>query len=83
VQMLRIAALVRADHAALEDRKAAFQGVGMYVAACPLELRMVNGFVIASRGFVVIRAIGDQPPECCGCGKSWQYRPAVRSLLTQ
>jgi hypothetical protein len=42
VKMLGIDVLINADDAPLEDRKEAFKGVGMHVAARPFKLGMVN-----------------------------------------
>ena len=53
LKVLAIDVLVHADDAALEHAKEAFQRIGMHIAARPLKLRVVNGFVARSaRKFV-------------------------------
>ena len=46
VKMLAIDVLVNADDAALEDREKSFKRVGMHVTARPLELGVVDPFVL-------------------------------------
>src|SRR5437899_1424112 len=50
VQVLLFAVLINADHAALENRKIAFGGVGMRLAADIFLRRVVHGFVAGKLG---------------------------------
>src|SRR5665213_871977 len=53
--------LIDADQAALEDRKEAFEGVGVSVATGPLILGVVHAFVAGNRrGDVVLRLVGNE-----------------------
>lgn len=61
VKMLNIDVLVNADKAALQNRKEAFQRVGMRLAARPFELGMIDHFVLGDRRKLVARSgIGHQ-----------------------
>ena len=53
--------VINADQAALEYREKAFEGVHVYVAACPLEFRVIDAFGERDgRVFVVLRLIGNE-----------------------
>ena len=62
IKVLGIDVLINADDAALEDRKEPFEGVGVHVAAHPLEFGMVNR-AVARRASKLEnrRAIAHQP----------------------
>lgn len=63
IQVLVVHVLVDANEAALEDRKEAFERVGVHVAAHPFELGVVDRFVLRlgrHDEFVRLRAVGDE-----------------------
>jgi hypothetical protein len=63
IQMLLIHVLIYANKTALEDRKEPFQGIGMYIAARPLALGMIDRFVLRRRRHdesESVRAVSDQ-----------------------
>ena len=55
--------LIGADQPALEDRKEAFEAVGMHAAAHPFALAVIDGLMardVHSGGSVILRAIGEK-----------------------
>lgn len=46
LQVLLAAALIRADHAALEDREEAFERVGVNVTVCDVRLVVIDALVL-------------------------------------
>lgn len=69
VQVLALAVLVGADHAALERREVAFKGVGRAVATLPLVVPVVDGQVLR-------KALGD-PPDTSWL-RRWQVGHSTR-----
>jgi hypothetical protein len=61
LEMLAVDVLIGADQPAFEDRKEAFEGVGMHVIARPLEFGVVHAFMPRDRRMlVVLRLIGHE-----------------------
>jgi hypothetical protein len=60
VKVFFVHVLVASDQPALEDRKEAFQSIGMYIAARPLMFAVVNAFMIYDLTPVRVRTIGHE-----------------------
>jgi hypothetical protein len=57
--------LVYADQTALEDRKEAFQRIGVHVAACPFVLGMIDGLVLGKAPkLIVLRRVRNELSAC-------------------
>jgi hypothetical protein len=60
LEMLAVDVLIGADQPTLEDRKEAFEGVGMHVIPRPLELGMIDAFVPLKHQLVMLALVGHE-----------------------
>jgi hypothetical protein len=60
LEMLAVDMLIGADQAAFEDRKEAFEGVGMHVIPRPLEFGMIDAVVPLQHQLVMLSFVGHE-----------------------